>query len=83
MLRSLRTLLPKQRKTHAKGTKPVSYDHDPNLINVAKQTRSLRQQIDEIEWESGLNDPRLTALVQELERYRKLEEEGQLYEPKF
>ena len=61
----------------------MSYDHDPNLINVAKRTRYLERQIDELEWESGLDDPRLTALITELEHYRKLEEEGQLYEPKF
>jgi len=78
MLTKARTVLTKQQKDRA-----MSYDQDPNLINVAKRTRYLERQIDELEWESGLDDPRLTALINELEHYRKLEEEGQLYEPKF
>jgi len=63
--------------------KQMSYDHDPNLIRIAKQTRYLERQIDALEWESGLDDPRLAGLARELAHYRKLEEEGQLYEPKF
>lgn len=78
MLSQLRKSLTKQQRNRA-----MSYDHDPNLISVAKRTRYLERQIDELEWESGLDDPRLTALITELEHYRKLEEEGQLYEPKF
>ena len=66
-----------------KEGKQMSYDHDPNLISVAKRTRYLERQIDALEWESGLDDPRLAGLVRELAHYRKLEEEGQLYEPKF
>ena len=63
--------------------KQMSYDHDPNLISIAKKTRYLERQIDALEWESGLDDPRLAGLMQELAYYRKLEEEGQLYEPRF
>ena len=78
MLTKAFALLTKQQKEQA-----MSYDHDPNLISVAKRTRYLERQIDELEWDSGLDDPRLTALIRELEHYRKLEEEGQLYEPRF
>ena len=78
MLTKALELLTKQQKERA-----MSYDHDPNLISVAKRTRYLERQIDELEWDSGLDDPRLTALIRELEHYRKLEEEGQLYEPRF
>lgn len=78
MLTKVLALLTKQQKERA-----MSYDHDPNLISVAKRTRYLERQIDELEWDSGLDDPRLTALIRELEHYRKLEEEGQLYEPRF
>ena len=78
MLTKALALLTKQQKERA-----MSYDHDPNLISIAKRTRYLERQIDELEWDSGLDDPRLTALIRELEHYRKLEEEGQLYEPKF
>jgi len=78
MLTKALALLTKQQKERA-----MSYDHDPNLISVAKRTRYLERQIDELEWDSGLDDPRLTALIRELEHYRKLEEEGQLYEPRF
>ena len=78
MLTKALALLTKPQKERA-----MSYDHDPNLISVAKRTRYLERQIDELEWDSGLDDPRLTALIRELEHYRKLEEEGQLYEPRF
>ena len=78
MLTKALALLTKQQKERA-----MSDDHDPNLISVAKRTRYLERQIDALEWDSGLDDPRLTALIRELEHYRKLEEEGQLYEPKF
>lgn len=78
MLTKALAVLTKQQKERA-----MSYDHDPNLISVAKRTRYLERQIDELEWDSGLDDPRLTALIRELEHYRKLEEEGQLYEPRF
>lgn len=61
----------------------MSYDNDPWLISVAKRVRRLERQLDELEWESGLDDPRLAVLIKELEHYRRLDQEGHIYEPIF
>lgn len=61
----------------------MSYDDDPHLLNVQQERRRLERQVDDIIWEDGVNDPRLGQLIAELQRLRKLEEEGVLYEPNF
>jgi hypothetical protein len=56
---------------------------DPHLTNVSARARELQKQCDDILWEAGVNDPRLTAVIAELQHYKDLEAKGVLYEPDF
>ena len=56
---------------------------DPHLTNVSAHAKRLQKQCDDILWEAGVNDPRLTAVIAELQHYKDLEEKGILYEPDF
>lgn len=53
---------------------------DPHLINVAQQVKKLEREISDAEWDS---DPRLEALVRELNHFKDLQDRGVLYEPNF
>lgn len=44
--------------------------------------KNLQKQVDDIEWENH-RDPRIEALVQQLNYYRNKHEQGEIYEPKF
>lgn len=44
--------------------------------------KDLQKQVDDIEWENH-QDPRIEALVQQLNYYRNKHEQGEIYEPKF
>jgi hypothetical protein len=44
--------------------------------------KNLQKQVDDIEWENH-QDPRIEALVQQLNYYRNKHEQGETYEPKF
>lgn len=44
--------------------------------------KNLQKQVDDIEWENH-QDPRIEALVQQLNYYRNKHEQGEIYEPKF
>lgn len=65
------------------GENNVSYDNDPHLINVQRERKRLEQAVDDIIWEHGVNDPRLSALITELQHMRQLDEQGVIYEPTF
>jgi hypothetical protein len=65
------------------GEDNVSYDNDPHLISVQKERKRLEQAVDDIIWDHGVNDPRLSALVTELQRMKELDEQGVIYEPTF
>jgi hypothetical protein len=65
------------------GEDNVSYDNDPHLISVQKERKRLEQEVDDIIWDHGVNDPRLSALVTELQRMKELDEQGVIYEPTF
>lgn len=56
---------------------------DPHLINVRAHRDALQKAVDDIIWEAGVNDPRLGALIAELNHFTKLDEQGALYEPDF
>lgn len=56
---------------------------DPHLISVSARAKELQKQCDDILWEAGINDPRLAAVVLELQHYKDLEAQGILYEPDF
>ena len=53
---------------------------DPHLINVAQQVKKLEREVADAEWDS---DPRLEALVRELNYYKDLQTKGVLHEPNF
>ena len=61
----------------------MSYDNDPHLINVQRERKRLEKQVDDIIWEHGVNDPRLSALITELQHMKQLDEQGVIYEPTF
>jgi hypothetical protein len=65
------------------GEDNVSYDNDPHLISVQKERKRLEQEVDDIIWDHGVNDPRLSALITELQHMRQLDEQGVIYEPTF
>ena len=61
----------------------MSYDNDPHLVSVQQERKRLEQAVDDIIWDHGVNDPRLSALVTELQRMKELDEQGVIYEPTF
>ena len=44
--------------------------------------KDLQKTIDDIEWENH-TDPRIEALVRQLNYYKEQEKEGEVYEPRF
>ena len=45
--------------------------------------KRLEKQYDDIEWDCGVDDPRLADLAKEISYYRKLDEDGVVFEPDF
>ena len=45
--------------------------------------KRLEKQYDDIEWDCGVDDPRLADLAKEISYYRKLDEDGVVFEPTF
>lgn len=58
-------------------------NHDPRLVNVVKELRRKQREFDDIVWDHGVHDPRLSALANEIERLKKLDEDGVLVDPVF
>ena len=54
-------------------------EHLDLLSDLIKRTQ---KQIDDIEWENH-TDPRIEALVRQLNYYKEQEKEGEIYEPRF
>ena len=61
---------------------------DPRLTSIKKMhliamlIKDLNKEIDDILWKET-SDPRIEALVEELEYLKLKESKGELYEPKF
>jgi len=51
-----------------------------DLLNVVREVKRLQREVDDAEWEG---DMRLAPLARELADFKRLEEEGVIYEPKF
>lgn len=51
-----------------------------DLLNVVREVKRLQREVDDAEWEG---DTRLAQLARELAHFKRLEEEGVIYEPKF
>jgi hypothetical protein len=58
-------------------------NHDTRLINVVKALRDRQKEYDDIVWDHGVHDPRLSALANEIERLKKLDEDGVVLDPLF
>jgi hypothetical protein len=58
----------------------MSYLADPYLTYIPREIKRLEQEVSDAEWE---NDPRLTALVSELNHLKEQMNDGKLYEPRF
>lgn len=58
-------------------------NHDPRLIDVVKALRARQREFDDIVWDHGVHDPRLSALANEIERLKKLDDDGVLVDPVF
>jgi hypothetical protein len=54
-------------------------EHLDLISDLIKRTQ---KQIDDIEWENH-EDPRIEALVRQLNYYKEQEKEGEIYEPRF
>lgn len=61
----------------------MACNDESEFIDVQKERRKLEQEVDDIIWDHGVHDPRLEQLFNQLKHYKKLEERGELYEPKF
>jgi hypothetical protein len=49
---------------------------------ISDLIKKTQKQIDDIEWENH-KDPRIEALVRQLNYYKEQEKEGETYEPRF
>ncbi len=58
-------------------------NHDPRLIDVVQALTARQREFDDIVWDHGVHDPRLSALANEIERLKKLDEDGVLVDPLF
>ncbi len=56
---------------------------DPRVTSIPLKIKELNKNIDDIIWENGTDDPRLTFLANELKSYREKEANGELWEPNF
>lgn len=55
---------------------------DSRLEAIRDLIISKEKTLDEIEW-ADPQDPRIEGLIQELNMYKKKEEDGEIYEPRF
>jgi hypothetical protein len=53
---------------------------DPHLTYIPREIKRLEREVSDAEWE---NDPRLAALVSELNHLKEQMNDGKLYEPRF
>jgi len=58
-------------------------NHDPRLIDVVRELTARQKEFDDIVWDHGVHDPRLAALANEIQRLKKLDEDGILVDPVF
>ena len=53
------------------------------MINIQKILKTLEKEYDDIIWDFGSDDPRLTKLANDIVHYKKLDARGEHYEPDF
>lgn len=58
----------------------MSYLTDPMLTYIPREIKRLEREVSDAEW---VEDPRLAALVSELNHLKEQLNDGKLYEPRF
>jgi len=58
----------------------MSYLTDPMLTYIPREIKRLEREVSDAEW---VDDPRLAALVSELNHLKEQMNDGKLYEPRF
>ena len=58
----------------------MSYLADPMLTYIPREIKRLEREVSDAEW---VEDPRLAALVSELNHLKEQLNDGKLYEPRF
>ena len=58
----------------------MSYLTDPMLTYIPREIKRLEREVSDAEW---VDDPRLAALVSELNHLKEQLNDGKLYEPRF
>ena len=58
----------------------MSYLTDPMLTYIPREIKRLEREVSDAEW---VDDPRLAALVSELNHLKEQMNDGKLYEPSF
>lgn len=58
----------------------MSYLTDPMLTYIPREIKRLEREVSDAEW---VDDPRLAALVSELNHLKEQMNDGKLYEPNF
>lgn len=58
----------------------MSYLADSYLTYIPREIKRLEREVSDAEW---VDDPRLAALVSELNHLKEQMNDGKLYEPKF
>lgn len=58
----------------------MSYLTDPMLTYIPREIKRLEREVSDAEW---VEDPRLAALVSELNHLKEQMNDGKLYEPRF
>ena len=61
----------------------IFFNNDTRLIDVTSSRKAAEKQRDDIEWEFGLDDPRLAKLSKNIQLWKILEEKGEIVEPNF
>ena len=61
----------------------VLFNNDPRLIDVTSSRKAAEKQRDDIEWEFGLDDPRIAELSKNIRHWKSLEDQGKIVEPNF
>jgi hypothetical protein len=61
----------------------VLFNNDPRLIDVTSSRKAAEKQRDDIEWEFGLDDPRIAQLAKNIRHWKSLETKGEIVEPNF
>jgi len=61
----------------------ILFNNDPRLIDVTSSLKAAEKQRDDIEWEFGIDDPRIAELAKNIRHWKSLEAQGKIVEPNF